>query len=320
MQSKGNLSELEAEKEFNQRKKELEKQLDEQIKLRKTLVSEKVLVQELNKIIEKRRHYRYEEKMNILAMRQTVLDNNIVKMGYQYLLENCLEWFDVGRIPNDASVIQVGKKGTGKTMCTDFILYTKRKVFPFVYMFSMTTYNGFWKRRIHPDFILDDWENEDEMNDFLVELMRRQKNTLENPSRGEDPRIAVILDDMAAEKGVKDNLQMRRLAFYGRHLKVFVAITTQYYKKGLSTDYRQNADVIFLYQMDNDIERKAIWAEHSAGVPWKIFEAMMNRYSTEKSCMVILKNASRPLNKFFCFRAPVIGPYRLGCAACWEDE
>src|ERR1044071_3437151 len=50
---------------------------------------------------------------------------------YGYLLRNELMYFDIHEVPNDATIILIGRRRTGKSFLTRWIMYNKRKVFPF---------------------------------------------------------------------------------------------------------------------------------------------------------------------------------------------
>lgn len=291
---------------------EIKETYEYQKQLRRELRSDAGLVFHLDRIIRQRRNRRKEEKIILTKMRESCFDPRQRITLYSYLLDYGLEWFDVFRIPNDANVLQMGRRGSGKTWCSDFVFYTKRKVLPFVYVVTSTAGNGAWEKRVHPDFIFDGWDD-----DVIEQIRDRQKKVMKTPEWGVDPRVGILFDDMAADSNMRHNPKILEFAFYGRHYITLTMVTTQYYKQ-LKPGFRDNADIIFLYKMDNEPEKKAIWEEHSGNVPWPVFETLVNRYSTDVSCLVIAKNGSTPLTRFYTFRAPDPGRYRLGCASCWE--
>lgn len=285
-----------------------------QKKLRHELRTEKGLVKHLNRIIDKRRKRREEERKILMTMRSLSLTTLERKLFYSYIMKDEIEWFDIFRIPNDACILEVGRRNAGKTFGTNWLLYTKRKVFPFVFVFTMTKFNGAWAEHVHEDCIFKGWKE-----DAVLEIKDRQERAKLTPEWGIDPRAAVVLDDMAADKNLRWNPSLLEFSFYGRHLILFVLVTTQWYKQ-LATGFRENCDILFIYKMDNQNEIEALWKEHSAGIPKNIFYALVQKYSTDTTALVIVKNGMTPLTKFYQYRAMDPGPFRLGCDSVWEAD
>jgi len=282
-----------------------------QRRLRKELRTEEGLVRHLNRIIRKRRRRREQEKKILQAMRGLNLTLAEKRLFYSYVISDEIEWFDIFRVPNDACILEVGRRNAGKTFGTNWLLYTKRKVFPFVYVLTKTAFNGAWAQHVHPDCIIQGWQD-----DVVVTIKKRQTKAAGTPEWGIDPRAAVVLDDMAADPALRWNRDLLEFAFYGRHFVTFVVVTSQWYKQ-LSPGFRENCDILFVYKMDNEIEIDALWKEHSAGVPKHIFHSLVQKYSTDTTALVIVKNGMTPLTKFYQYRAMDPGPFRLGCESVW---
>lgn len=282
--------------------------------LRAQLKTEPDLLFYLTKLLEKRRLRRDQEKQIIEGLRSATLTNKELLLASQYILADELEWFDVFRIPNDACVLELGRRDAGKTFGSKYLCYTKRKVFPFVYVFTRTPFNGSWKKNISPDCVFDGWDE-----DAVTQFKEYQAKARESPEWGVDPRALVILDDMAADPKLRWNKQLLEFSFYGRHLVVMIIITSQWYKQ-LAPGFRDNCDFIFVYKMDNDNEIEALWKEHGSGVHKRVFRALVHKYSTNTTALVINKNGSTPLRKFFQWRALDPGPFRMGCKSVWEGK
>lgn len=282
--------------------------------LRSELRSEKGLMKHLNRIVRKRRRRRDQEKKILLTMRGMSLNAAEKRLFYSYILADEIEWFDIFRVPNDACILEVGRRNAGKTFGSMWLLYTKRKVMPFVYVLTMTKFNGAWAEHVHEDCIFQGWQD-----DVVTKLRNRQARARKSPEWGIDPRAAVVLDDMAADKNLRWNPKLLEFSFYGRHLIMFVIVTSQWYKQ-LSPGFRENCDILFIYKMDNEVEIEALWKEHSAGIPKQIFHSLVQKYSTDTTALVIVKNGMTPLSKFYQYRALDPGPFRLGCRSVWEVD
>lgn len=232
---------------------------------------------------------------------------------YGYLLRNHLFYFDIHEIANDATIICVGRRRTGKSFLTRWILYNKRKAFPFGLVMTQTKYNKFWATYINKNSVWGDFSAS-----TLARLVQRQAVLVENNVHGQDPRVFVVFDDLAADTQLRYDYMLRSFFYYGRHLKGFVIVTTQWFKS-LAPGCRENADYVFLFGMTNIDELEAIYKEYGAGVPREIFIQLVRRYATQSSCFVVNPHGNTPFERFFQYRAQDPGPFRMGCAEMWKN-
>lgn len=265
---------------------------------------------------EKDRDVKWKEEAESLSR----LDEGIVKTHqerlqiYEYLLQNELFWFDIHELPNDATILLIGRRRTGKSFLTRWILYNKRKVFPFGLVMTQTKYNKFWSTYIHKNSVWGDYSAK-----TLGKLIQRQAVLVNDNTFGVDPRIFVVFDDMAADSQLRSDCMLRSFFYYGRHLKAFVIVTAQWFKS-LAPGCRENSDYVFLFGMTNINELEAIYEEYGAGVPKEIFIQLVRRYATESSCFVVNPHGRTPYERFFQYRAQDPGPFRMGCAEMWNRD
>ena len=239
-------------------------------------------------------------------------DNKARDAAYAYLVTNELFYFDITNIANDSTIVLVGRRRTGKSYMARWIFYNKRKVFPFGMCQTQTKYNKYWADHIPTSSIWGDYSAT-----ALARLVARQASLVTKNPQGEDPRSFVLLDDIAADTQLRFDQQLRSFFFYGRHLKSFVVVTSQWFKS-LAPGCRENADLIFLFSMTNLDELDAIYKEYSAGVPRGIFNRLVTKYATDSSCFVINPHGHTPFERFFQYRAQDPGPFRMGCEAAWK--
>lgn len=265
---------------------------------------------------EKARDELYQLEATSLAARAAnVLGSKADKNAcYMYLLDNQLFYFDIHEIPNDSTIILCGRRRTGKSYLARWILYNKRKVYPFGMVMTQTKYNKYWTDYVHKDSVWGDYSAI-----ALGRLVQRQAALAENNSHGVDPRVFIVLDDLAADTQLRNDYMLRSFFYYGRHLKAFVLVTSQWFK-ALAPGCRENADYIFLFGMTNVNELEAIWEEYGAGVPRDIFTQLVSRYATDSSCFVIYPHGHTPLERFFQYRAQDPGPFRMGCPEVWQAK
>jgi hypothetical protein len=261
-----------------------------------------------------------DRKWELEAETLAQLDKGIIRTNqereavYSYLIDNELFWFDIHEIPNDATILLIGRRRTGKSFLTRWILYNKRKVFPFGLVMTQTKYNKFWSTYIHKHSVWGDYSSS-----TLGRLIKRQAALVNENVWGVDPRVFVVLDDLAADSQLRSDYMLRSFFYYGRHLKAFVVVTAQWFK-ALSPGCRENADYIFLFGMTNVNELEAIYEEYGAGVPKDIFIQLVRRYATESSCFVVNPHGRTPFERFFQYRAQNPGPFRMGCSEMWKNE
>lgn len=261
-----------------------------------------------------------EEKWKEEAESLSKLDEGVVRTReerdniYGYLLRNELFYFDIHELPNDATILLIGRRRTGKSFLTRWILYNKRKVFPFGLVMTQTKYNKFWSTYINKNSVWGDYSGI-----TLGRLVQRQAVLVNENKWGADPRIFVVLDDLAADTQLRYDYMLRSFFYYGRHLKAFVVVTAQWFKS-LAPGCRENADYIFLFGMTNINELDAIYEEYGAGVPKEIFIQLVRRYATESSCFVVNPHGRTPYERFFQYRAQDPGPFRMGCSEMWKRD
>ena len=256
-----------------------------------------------------------EEAESLSRLDQGVLpDKHSREDVYSYLLSNELFWFDIHEIPNDAVVLCIGRRRTGKSFLTRWLLYNKRKVYPFGMVMTQTKYNKFWATYINEKSIWGDYSAL-----ALGRLIQRQAALVNNNIYGIDPRVFVVLDDLAADTQLRYDYLLRSFFYYGRHLKIFLIVTAQWFKS-LAPGCRENADYIFLFGMTNIDELEAIYTEYGAGVPKDIFIQLVRRYATESSAFVINPHGRTPYERFYQYRAQDPGPFRMGCDSMWRKQ
>lgn len=264
---------------------------------------------------EKERDRKWKEEAEALTRLDTGVMHDRQDMYdiYGYLIRNQLFYFDIHEIPHDATIVICGRRRTGKSFLTRWVLYNKRKAFPFGLVMTQTKYNKFWSEYINKNSVWGDFSAT-----TLARLVERQATLVEKNVHGEDPRVFVVFDDLAADSQLRHDYMLRSFFYYGRHLESLVIVTTQWFKS-LAPGCRENADYVFLFGMTNVDELEAIYKEYGAGVPREIFITLVRRYATESSCFVVNPHGNTPFERFFQYRAQNPGPFRMGCKEMWKN-
>jgi len=78
--------------------------------------------------------------------------------------------FDPSVIPDDATIVAIGGRGSGKTTAIADILFHKRSIPSGICMSNTEAYNGFWSPHIPSTFIYPDFDE-----DAIKAVLRHQR-------------------------------------------------------------------------------------------------------------------------------------------------
>ena len=199
---------------------------------------------------------------------QTILaSKNVYKPGNWIIGEQ--ENYDMTNLPlrpldierdilDDSTIVLIGRRRSGKTFMTRWILYHLVRRFPLVIVITGTKMNNFWADYVHPQFI----HNVEFMNDVIRKVLERQQLIVGHPDLGIDPRICIILDDILKEKHkVRGSTMLGTLFTDGRHYKVCTFVTCQN-PKGIPPDLRENTDVCIIFRQFQKSRKEAVACEY----------------------------------------------------------
>ena len=160
-------------------------------------------------------------------------------------------------ILDDFTVLLIGRRRSGKTWLSRWLMYHLRYRFPFGIVITGTRLNNFWSQYVPEEFI-HDIEN---IQTVLDNIFARQTFLLSHPELGIDPRMFIILDDVMSDKyRVRFSKQLSECFTNGRHNHVFTLITVQD-AKGVPPDLRENTDICFLFRVYEGGRKKVVEEE-----------------------------------------------------------
>lgn len=210
--------------------------------------------------------------------------------------------FNLATIEDDAVVLVIGGRGSGKTTLVLDILYHKRYL-PFGTCFagSVGSYREFVKK-IPPLFIHKKFD-EDVLRNFMT---RMEKMVRKCGELGVGPVNAfLICDDIGYDKKSWRKEIVREVFMNGRHFKILMIVTLQYCMD-LLPELRSNADYIFVFR-DEVISNQLKLYEHFGVFPDK--NSFLKAYyccTQGKKCCVINKKirSDNITDKFMYYEAP----------------
>lgn len=234
-----------------------------------------------------------------------------------------LRKFDMSKLKQDAVVVFIGKRNTGKSFLVRDMLYYKRD-FPCGIVISGTeSSNGFYASMMPGVFIHDDFKPE-----IVESLIKRQKTLVYKVKEQEamygrtniDPRAFLILDDLMFDTSWLKEMNIKRLFMNGRHHKLLYVITMQYCL-GIPPNLRTNVDYVFILREPNIGNRRRLYEQY-AGIfkTFEMFCQVMDQCTANYECLVI-DNTSRSNNiedMVFWYRGDDHPDFKIGSAPYWE--
>lgn len=251
--------------------------------------------------------------------------------------------FDMSWVKDDAFVLILGKRRTGKTVILLDLIFHKRD-FPLWKCISLTEELNFtFKKHIPCKHVHHEYDSAvvkrfvDKNKEMKKKKVAAQKlmthinhyNQLGVINYDLDPRYAqmdlrafLILDDCIAEdQELRKDATLKWLGTNGRHADMLCAITTQY-PNTLGPVMRGNGDFFFIMAEPRTYYRRQIYDSYASVIPTReLFNRLMDKITKNRGCMVIdnSSNESTLENIVFSYKAPLRNEFRVGGEKYEED-
>ena len=191
-----------------------------------------------------------------------------------------LRKFVMKTVPQDAVVVFIGRRRTGKSTLVRDLLFHHQDL-PMGCVISGTEEsNGFFKKIVPPMFIHGEYNPV-----ILANFVKRQKLVMnkiqQDLERGVksniDPRAFLILDDCMYDDSWTHDKNIRYLFMNGRWLKVFFVITMQF-PLGIPPALRTNVDYVFILREPYKNNRERLFTNYGSAFPsFEFFCQMMDQ-------------------------------------------
>jgi hypothetical protein len=233
--------------------------------------------------------------------------------------------FDMKRIPQDAVVIFIGRRRTGKSTLVRDLLFHHQDM-PLGTVISGTEEsNSFYGKMIPPIFIYGEFQPV--ILDNFVKRQKMitgkiQKDALMNIRSKLDPRSFMILDDCMYDDSWTHDKNIRYLFMNGRHQKVFFLITMQY-PLGIQPALRTNVDFVFILREPYLNNRKRIFDNYAAAFPsFEFFCQIMDQCTQNFECIVIDNTSlsAKLEDCVFWYKADTHPDFRIGAPQFWQHS
>jgi len=236
-----------------------------------------------------------------------------------------LKKFDMRKVPQDAVVIFIGRRRTGKSTLVRDLLFHHQDM-PLGTVISGTEEsNSFYGKMIPPLFIHGEFSAM-----ILANYVKRQKMIMGRIQREQqgggksrlDPRSFMILDDCMYDDSWTHDKNIRYLFMNGRWLKVFFIITMQY-PLGIQPALRTNVDFVFILREPYATNRKRIFDNYASAFPsFEFFCQIMDQCTQNYECLVINNNtqSNKLEDAIFWYKAEMHGDFRIGAPEFWAHS
>lgn len=233
--------------------------------------------------------------------------------------------FDMKRIPQDAVVIFIGRRRTGKSTLVRDLLYHHQDM-PLGTVISGTEEsNSFYGKMIPPLFIHGKFEPV-----ILSNFVKRQKMVMakiqddlkKNIKSKADPRSFMILDDCMYDDSWTRDENIRYLFMNGRWLKAFFLITMQY-PLGIQPALRTNVDFVFILREPYINNRKRIYENYASAFPSFEFFCQIMDQCTQNFEVLVIDNttlSSKLEDTIFWYKAAIQPDFRIGAPEFWQHS
>jgi hypothetical protein len=233
-----------------------------------------------------------------------------------------LSKFNMNMIPDDAVIVFIGRRGTGKSWLIKDLMWYKQK-FPIGTVISGTEgANAFYSSIVPSLFIHEEFNsaiisNVIKRQDAITKQIRREETAGRKSAL--DRRSFIVMDDcMYDNKWISDKW-IRSLFMNGRHYGLLYILALQYVM-GIPPVLRGQVDYVFILRENQVAARRRIYEQFAGIFPtFELFCQIMDQCTENYECLVI-HNGSKT-NKIedcvFWYKAQAHPDFKIGSRDHW---
>ena len=230
-----------------------------------------------------------------------------------------LNKFDMNRIGDDSVVVLIGKRNTGKSYLTKYILYNNKSIPVGTVISGTEGANEFYSAIVPPVFIHEEYTPL-----ILNNVLKRQKIIMKKLNKGQDrnldPRAFLILDDCLYDNTWQKDKNIRSCFMNGRHYKLMFILTMQF-ALGIPPNLRTNVDFVFILRENIWSNRKRLY-DHYAGMfpTFEMFCETMDQCTENFECLVIdnTSKSNKIEDQVYWYKADKAPNFKIGAPAFWQ--
>jgi ABC-type dipeptide/oligopeptide/nickel transport system ATPase component len=216
----------------------------------------------------------------------------------------------------------IGKRHTGKSVGVINImnhLYTQRLIDGAVVISGSEKANGFYQQYIPAQYVHMDYSQT--VMDEIFRVQEYNMALFKEREINHVPRLACVLDDLAADSKLFYDMTINKSFMNGRHYHITMFFTSQY-PKSVNPKIRSNADWIFIFKLLSKNQYDMIYKEYGGTMDKDVFYEMLDKCTDGYSCLVINQktNSKNPYDIYFkyTFQYPLPNLH-IGSAEEWQQ-
>ncbi|KAJ3346936.1 hypothetical protein GGF32_007214 [Allomyces javanicus] len=224
----------------------------------------------------------------------------------------------MSRMQNDATVLLVAKRRSGKSVLVRDILYHKRNTLRAGIVFNVSEHCAPY----YSAFVPDSYIHTTYDGAIVERLLKHQSALLKQAgfNKSYDNSMFIVMDDCLADaKSFKKDQSLRTCLLNGRHFNVF-QITCLQYCLGLEPALWSNFDYVCLFLDGNLTLRHKIHENFCGMITFREFMMLMDTLTEDYNCMIIdnTTTSNKVEDKIFFYKAQLnVLRFRVGSPEYW---
>lgn len=229
-----------------------------------------------------------------------------------------IEKFDMKNLLNDATVLVLGRRRSGKSWLMRDIFYHKRNI-PMPLVFSGTEdASPFFGDFVPDSFIYSKYES-DVVAKFLTRQSKKIKKAKEqglSPDGKINTNNAILaMDDLLHEASEwKRDTGTKELVFNGRHYNTLFILALQYVY-GIPPEFRNNLDYVFIFADPSPKNRRKLYDDFGNTIEtFKEFCDILDQCTQHHGCLVLELSK----NNIYWYKADPHYNFKVGSPKLWR--
>lgn len=232
-----------------------------------------------------------------------------------------LRKWDIKTFTPDSTCVFYGKRRTGKSFFMRWLLYTMRKHYTHVWVFTQTAMNKFWTDYVPINAIFPRYSSE--MLSMILDLQSREfiKYYKEIKNGTYNPYKAVIFEDVVTEKQVRSDPVLKRMFANGRHHKLGIFFATQW-PKAIPPILRGNVDIAGIFAQTNLMAKESLADDYLGSVKTRDAYKIIDKNTEDHQVLLVDYAKVKPNLQEYAFTAKATDPgkFILGCPESWKMD
>ena len=225
-----------------------------------------------------------------------------------------LRAFDIKRIKQDAIIILLGRRSTGKSVMVRDILYHNRHI-PIGTVISRTDHLVHFYDKFIPGMLI----HKRYEPVILDKVFKRQEKAI--AEKWANPNSFLLLDDCLPDaKNFNKDERVDEIFYNGRHYKLLFILTMQT-PTAIPPGFRTNTDFTFILKNTNGDDREKLFKNYANMFETREqFEIVLDSCTEDYNCLVIdnTTKSNKLEDQVFYYKAGMHEDFRICSNSVWQ--